>query len=197
MKTSTAPSPPLAPSSSLPLDGPYCLPCVTRAHLLLPLHHLRHHARLDCTPESTPAPPPRPRSRGRGPLGSSWTLRSLIYGIPLSDEFTTHAHVDGGMRPHTHTHSHTHTHAYPREKKLSSRATFAPSFLRGEEIAAAQIIARLPSSTTHFLREKMVKNRAKRTRFLPPSSSNRLHLHVFTKNYTASRLRAVCVGVRL
>lgn len=148
----------LAPGSSLSLDGPYCLPCVTRAHLLLPLHHLRHHARLD--------KPGKVLSRSRelvlpGHYACSSTIFSLV------------------KLPHPHVHTDAHVYTYTCEKKLaSSRDRDLPS----EEIDSTIISAALfvdSFSTTM----KMGKNRAKRrfrfsNRRYPPPSPRCTHTYL-------------------
>lgn len=85
------------------------------SHLLLPLHHLRHHARLDAARKSiyiyiyTP-----PRSRV---LVSSWTLCLLIYSIPplFRRVLLTHAHA---TEARTYT-RYVRTHTARRSHKLT------------------------------------------------------------------------------
>lgn len=114
----------LAPGSSLSLDGPYCLPCVTRAHLLSPSSAFTSSRTPGQARRSTPA-----IARAR----SSRTLRLLIYST-LSRRV---------YRTLTHTHRRAHTHA-----RRSSRAHAIVIFHRRR--LTVQSSARLSSLIRFF-----------------------------------------------
>lgn len=130
-----SPSRSLAPGSSLSLDGPYCLPCVTRAHLSLPLHH---HV-----------------------ITHAWTSpekyfrdRECSFFLNIAPAHLCRIFFRTNFRtPHTHIHreKNTYVRTHTCEKKPSSRD-------RRPSRKDRQYNHRAGSSLIRFLREEMGKN---------------------------------------
>jgi hypothetical protein len=105
----TAPSLSLAPSSSLPLDGPYCLPCVTRAHIFSYLFS------SSFTSSRTPGLARKsmyPRDRECSPF----------LDITLAHLQVSSLSGRGFYHSHTHEKTEAHTHADVRTHARRSRA---------------------------------------------------------------------------
>lgn len=142
-----APSLSLAPSSSLPLDGPYCLPCVTRAHLLSYLFIIYVITHAWTSPEKYP------RDHEHS-FFLDIMLAHLQLLVSLSPSLP-HTHVNRG--------AHTHTYVHTREEAKLTRPFVVPLWRR----SAAQLSRGFLSLTRFSFARKMGKNRAKRrTRFL-------------------------------
>ncbi|KAL6263346.1 hypothetical protein P5V15_006144 [Pogonomyrmex californicus] len=161
-------------SSSLPLDGPYCLPCVTRAHIFSHLFIIYVTSRTPgLARKSTPTIASAP----------SFFLDIMLAHLTVSplDELITHARK-------TEAHTCVRTHA----RRSQAHAILCHSSV--EEIGGT-IIARFSSLTSSFTSARKWERRIRVKSFLFLLlffffffKSIVALTHVFTKiTYTASR----------
>lgn len=162
----------LAPGSSLFLDGPYCLPCVTRAHLPLPLHHLHHHARLDKPGKVLP------RSR------------ALVLPGHYTFSFAVPAFAHGSSHTHAHRKRKTrdtytpHSRSAREEAKRSRDRRSSGREKSAVQSSRARLCSLILIPSVRKCRERIERRRRPCvvSRIDAPLASHRIY--VFTKSHT-------------